>query len=59
MYEYKGYVVMKDTGASMPFKFNCDDYSMAKNDMDKILITVLGAQIENIKYIQEYKVTKR
>ena len=58
MYKYKGYVALKDTGASMPFSFECKHYSLNESELISFIGNVLNEAISNIQVIQEYKVIK-
>lgn len=59
MYRYKGYVILKDTGASMPFSFDCESFSMKESELLSFIGNELNEKIKNIKMIQEYKVAKQ
>jgi len=59
MYNYKGYVVLVDTGVAMPFVFNSDYYSMSEDELISYIGNKLNEPIRNIKWIEEYKVTKK
>lgn len=59
MYKFKGYVVIKDTGASMPFSFEEKYCSISESELLSYIGNILNEPIKNIKWIQEYKVTKK
>jgi len=59
MYKYKGYVIMNDTGASMPFTFDCKNFSMSEEELLSFIGNELNEPTKNIKVVQEYKVTKK
>jgi len=59
MYKYKGYVVLKDTGVSMPFSFDCEYFGLKEEELLSFIGNKLNEQIKNIKQIQEYKITKK
>jgi hypothetical protein len=58
MYKYKGYVVLRDTGAAMTFEFDYNDWSMTPGKFAEMVSYSLKTRITNIKYIEEYKVKK-